>query len=59
MLKLFQISLLTGVLFVMFLCVITPDKTLDGSYTDMFSYWTDEDYYQRNFVDELYIPLER
>jgi len=59
MLKLFQITLIFGVLFMMVLAILTPDKTMSGNYTDLFSYWTDDDYYQQNFVDEMYIPLEK
>ena len=41
------------------LILLTPDKTNADEYTDVIRYWTDNTYYNINFVDELYIPLEK
>jgi hypothetical protein len=30
-------------------CMMTPDKTKDGQYTNFYQYWTSEEYYQNNF----------
>lgn len=32
--------------------VLTPEKTLDGQYTDPFKYWTDDIYFQQHFNKE-------
>lgn len=34
---------------VMFVCVMTPEKTKDGVYTSPYKYWTDNVYYCENF----------
>lgn len=44
---------------VFILILLTLDKTNADEYTDVIRYWTDDTYYNINFVDELYIPLER
>jgi hypothetical protein len=41
------------------LILLTPDKTNAGEYTNVIEYWTNDTYYNINFVDELYIPLEK
>lgn len=59
MLKLFQLTLMLASMVVFILILLTPDKTNAGEYTDVIRYWTDDTYYNINFVDELYIPLEK
>lgn len=31
------------------LCVITPEKTNKGEYTNPYKYWTDDTYFNENF----------
>jgi len=57
--KLFQITVVLMSMFVFILCLLTPDKTNAGEYTNVIEYWTNDTYYNINFVDELYIPLEK
>lgn len=57
--KLFQITVVLMSIFVFILCLLTPDKTNAGEYTNVIEYWTNDTYYNINFVDELYIPLEK
>ena len=57
--KLFQWTVIFSSMIVFILCLLTPEKTNDGKYTNVIKYWTDNTYYNINFVDELYIPLER
>lgn len=59
MLKLFQLTIMLASMVVFILILLTPDKTNAGEYTDVIRYWTDDTYYNINFVDELYIPLEK
>lgn len=35
--------------FLMLLCLITPDKTKYGIYTEPVKYWTDNEYFKNNF----------
>lgn len=30
-------------------CLLTPEKTKDGTYTNVYKYWTDDTYLCRNF----------
>lgn len=48
------VSVVTGIVFMMFLmvCILTPEKTADGSYTNPVKYWTDDNYLQSNFNRE-------
>lgn len=34
----------------MFICIFTPEKTIKGEYTQPFKYWTDDTYFQQNFI---------
>ena len=34
----------------MWIVILTPEKTLDGEYTQPFKYWTDDTYFQQNFI---------
>lgn len=34
---------------IMFICIMTPEKTKHGTYTDVYKYWTDDVYVCRNF----------
>ena len=36
---------------VVFVCIMTPEKTKDGVYTSPYKYWTSDTYYCENFVD--------
>lgn len=33
----------------MMLCILTPEKTDKGEYTQPFKYWTDNQYFNDNF----------
>ena len=33
----------------MMMCVLTPEKTNKGEYTQPFKYWTDNQYFNDNF----------
>ena len=59
MIKLFQLTIVLASVVVFILILLTPDKTNAGEYTNVIRYWTDDTYYNINFVDELYIPLEK
>ena len=37
------------IMIIMFVCIMTPEKTKDGTYTDIYKYWTDDAYLCRNF----------
>jgi len=58
-LKLFQLTIVLASMVAFILILLTPDKTNADEYTDVIRYWTDNTYYNINFVDELYIPLEK
>jgi len=32
------------------LILLTPEKTINGQYTQPFKYWTDDVYFQQNFI---------
>lgn len=34
------------------ICILTPEKTNSGYYTDPYKYWTDDNYFQQNFTTE-------
>ena len=34
---------------VLLICLFTPEKTKDGSYTDVYKYWTSDAYLCQNF----------
>ena len=57
--KLFQWTVIFSSMIVFILCLLTPEKTNAGEYTNVIKYWTNDTYYNINFVDELYIPLEK
>lgn len=35
----------------MMMCVLTPEKTNKGEYTQPFKYWTDNTYFVQNFTN--------
>ena len=41
--------LMMSALILMTICLMTPDKTNDGYFTDIVRYWTDNQYYCDNF----------
>lgn len=41
------IALLMVMMFV--LCIVTPEKTVYGEYTDVLKYWTSDSYFTSNF----------
>lgn len=43
------ILLAAFIMTIMFVCIMTPEKTKDGMYTDIYKYWTDDAYLCRNF----------
>lgn len=43
------ILLASSIMLIMFVCIMTPEKTKDGTYTDIYKYWTDDAYLCRNF----------
>ena len=47
----FILTLIVGmiVMFILFICLLTPEKTDDGTYTDVIKYWTDKEYVCSNF----------
>ena len=59
MIKLFQLTILLASTVAFILILLTPEKTNAGEYTNVIEYWTNDTYYNINFVDELYIPLEK
>lgn len=38
-----------AILTMIMLCVITPDKTNNGEYTNLWKYWTNNQYFYDNF----------
>lgn len=44
-------SVIVGILVVMLLilCIMTPEKTKDGNYTNPILYWTSDTYMNNNF----------
>lgn len=47
----FVSGILLGMLIILIVivCLLTPEKTKDGKYTDVYKYWTDDVYLCRNF----------
>lgn len=41
------IALLMVMVFI--LCIVTPEKTVYGEYTDLVKYWTSDSYFISNF----------
>lgn len=39
----------TAIMTMMFICILTPEKTNKGEYTQPFKYWTDNTYFNENF----------
>lgn len=46
---LFCIIVGTAMMTIVFMCVLTPEKTNKGEYTQPFKYWTDDTYFNENF----------
>ena len=44
------ILILMSVMF--WVILLTPEKTLDGQYTQPFKYWTDNQYFAQNFIPQ-------
>lgn len=40
----------TAIMTMMFICILTPEKTKYGEFTQPFKYWTDNSYFQQNFI---------
>ena len=36
----------------MWVLILTPEKTIYGEYTQPYKYWTDDQYFKENFVRE-------
>ena len=46
---LFCIIVGTAMMAMFFMCVLTPEKTNKGEYTQPFKYWIDDTYFNENF----------
>lgn len=48
------LSIITMMAFsvLMWIVILTPEKTIYGEYTQPFKYWTDDVYFQQNFIKE-------
>lgn len=47
---LFGLVMMSIISMMMWIVILTPEKTLDGEYTQPFKYWTDDTYFQQNFI---------
>jgi len=43
---------LFGLITMLVLLIITPEKTNSGSYTNVIKYWTSDKYFESNFASE-------
>ena len=49
----------TAMMTMLFMCVLTPEKTNEGEYTQPYKYWTDDTYFQQNFIGGNNANIER
>lgn len=43
------LAVLASIMVVFLLCLMTPEKTKYGTYTNLYKYWTDDTYLCSNF----------